>query len=80
MTLPTLTTRLFPWPGNEWTGSSTVTCRSSGLQAEINFRSNSLLAGIRGSSGGRGQISGHIMDTSNGVILYELSGHWNRYC
>ena len=80
MTLPAHTTRLFPWPGNEWTGSSTVKCRSSGLQAEINFKSNSLLAGMRGSSGGRGQVSGHIMDTSNGVVLYELSGHWNRYC
>ena len=74
MTSPKLSIRLFPAPGTDWVGSSTIKCSSSGLEATINFKEKPFF-GLKGVSG---QLSGQISDIRNTRRLYDISGAWNR--
>ncbi|KAI5074254.1 hypothetical protein GOP47_0010215 [Adiantum capillus-veneris] len=73
-TSPKLLIRLFPAPGTEWVGSSSIKCSSSRLEATLSFKGKHLF-GLRGIIG---QVSGKVWDTSNGATLYEISGAWNK--
>ncbi|MCO5560518.1 hypothetical protein L7F22_014133 [Adiantum nelumboides] len=73
-TSPKLLIRLFPAPGTEWVGSSTIKCSSSRLEATLSFKGKHLF-GLRGTVG---QVSGKVLDTSNGATLYEINGAWNK--
>jgi hypothetical protein len=75
MTSPRLSIRLFPAPGNEWVGSTTVKCDASGFEATLSFKPKPFL-GLRGSLG---QVSGQIWDRATDKLLFELHGHWNKY-
>lgn len=73
-TSPKLLIRLFPAPGTEWVGSSTVKCGASRLEATLTFKGKHLF-GLRGTVG---QVSGKVLDTSTGTTLYEINGAWNK--
>jgi hypothetical protein len=79
ITCPMFMSRLFPSPGNSWTGGSSVKCKPSGLEATISFKSKSLFTfGRPGNVDG--QVTGSVHDAFDaaGTVLYEISGHWNR--
>lgn len=74
LTSPKLLIRLFPSPGTEWVGKTTVKCSSSGLEAVLSFKGKGLL-GLRGTVA---QVSGKVWDTKTDTALYDLNGAWNK--
>ncbi|KAH7446434.1 hypothetical protein KP509_01G055200 [Ceratopteris richardii] len=74
LTSPKLLIRLFPIPGTEWVGTSTIKCCSSSLEASLSFKGKHFF-GLRGTSG---TVLGKVWDTNTGAILYEIHGAWNK--
>ncbi|KAH7443806.1 hypothetical protein KP509_02G051700 [Ceratopteris richardii] len=74
LTCPKIVFRLFPAPGTEWVGTSTIKCGSSNLEASLTFKGKPLF-GLKGTAG---HVSGKIYDTSTGATLYEINGAWNK--
>ena len=72
-TSPNLQIRLFPNAGTAWAGATTVTCKETGLEAVVNFKSKAFF-GMRGSSN---KVSGKVFEKSSGNVLYELNGCWD---
>ncbi|KAH7443804.1 hypothetical protein KP509_02G051600 [Ceratopteris richardii] len=74
ITCPKLLIRLFPVPGTEWVGTSTIKCVSTKLEANLLFKGKPLF-GLRGTAG---HVSGKIYDVSTSSTLYEINGAWNK--
>jgi len=77
MNSPNLFFRILPVPGADWVGTVDIRCIETGLVAELSYKSGHSSLGLGGS---HKVIKGKIFDSSSLKVLYELDGHWDRYC
>jgi len=77
MNSPNLFFRILPVPGADWVGTVDIRCIETGLVAELSYKSGHSFLGLGGSPK---VIKGKIIDSSSLKVLYELDGHWDRYC
>ncbi|KAL2928841.1 Oxysterol-binding protein-related protein 4B, partial [Bienertia sinuspersici] len=71
---PTIQYRLLPKPGVALVGNVNIKCQETGLEAELSFKSGSIL----GFGGEIGTIKGKIIDSSSLKKLYDIHGRWDR--
>ncbi|MQL85178.1 hypothetical protein Taro_017697 [Colocasia esculenta] len=75
MDTPSLVIRALPVPGTEWEGSISISCKESGLQADLCFyKAHSFL----GFGGDPRSVKGKIFDTKTLRTIYEIYGQWDR--
>lgn len=70
---PNISVKFIP-PRIEWTGSCTIRCLETGLEAELSYGKKSFL-GFRGNPR---SIKGKIFDSSSSKPLFEIGGQWDR--
>ena len=76
MNSPNLVIKFLPVPDVEWLGNVTIRCQESGLEAELCFKGKSFL----GRHNNYRSIRGKIVSLSKMETIYEINGHWDRYC
>ncbi|PKI56685.1 oxysterol-binding protein-related protein 4C-like [Punica granatum] len=72
MNSPKLLIRFLPVPGVDWVGHVQITCKETGLEAELSYKYSIF--------GGRNHrlIKGKIIDSSSSKTIYDIEGHWDR--
>ncbi|GAB2224921.1 hypothetical protein Drorol1_Dr00005701 [Drosera rotundifolia] len=73
MNYPNLVIKLLPVTGTEWVGTVKIKCQESGLEAELCYKSSSILH-----KGSKRSIKGKIFHSLSSKALYEVHGHWDR--
>ncbi|XP_020089734.1 oxysterol-binding protein-related protein 4C-like isoform X2 [Ananas comosus] len=75
MNSPNLLIRILPTPAAEWAGTVRISCKDSGLEAEMCFhRSHSFL----GFGGNSRAVKGKIFHSKSLKTIYEIDGLWDR--
>ncbi|KAK4756170.1 hypothetical protein SAY87_006297 [Trapa incisa] len=70
---PKLLIRFLPVPLVDWVGPVRITCKETGLEAELHYKSN-----VFGRRNNLRWISGRILDSTSSKTLFEINGHWDR--
>jgi hypothetical protein len=71
-TCPRIRIQVLPFPGNEFVGTLTMVCASSGLEATTIFKPKAFFGTVQS------QVTGHIRDVRSGRILFHITGAFNR--
>ncbi|KAG8047882.1 hypothetical protein GUJ93_ZPchr0008g12187 [Zizania palustris] len=72
---PNLLIRLLPSPSVEWSGTVSIVCKDSGLEAQVcYYRSHTFL----GLSGDPRCVKGKIFHSASQETICEIHGHWDR--
>ncbi|XP_028774087.1 oxysterol-binding protein-related protein 4C-like isoform X2 [Neltuma alba] len=72
---PNFIYRFLPIPGSEWVGNVRVSCRETGLVADLCYKGRSFL----GFKGNRRSVKGKILgSSSSNNVLYDIDGHWDK--
>lgn len=76
MNQPRLIIRLLPLPRVDWAGKMKIKCPETDLEAELHLVSDSLIERFRGNN--NRSVKGKISESSSGIKLYDIFGHWDR--
>ncbi|MQM20861.1 hypothetical protein Taro_053890 [Colocasia esculenta] len=75
MDAPTLSIKLFPVPSTDWTGNVSISCKESGLEADLcYYKSHSFL----GFGSNPRSVKGKIFHSRTLMTVYEIYGQWDR--
>lgn len=76
MNQPRLIIRLLPVPRPDWAGKMKIKCPETDLEAELHLVSDSFVERFRGNN--NRSVKGKISESSSGIQLYDIFGHWDR--
>ncbi|KAF8114019.1 hypothetical protein N665_0043s0088 [Sinapis alba] len=75
MNQPRLIVRLLPVPRPDWSGKMKIKCPETDLEAELHLVSDSFIERFRGNN--NRSVKGSISESSSGIKLYDIFGHWD---
>ncbi|KAJ0251438.1 Oxysterol-binding protein-related protein 4B [Hirschfeldia incana] len=76
MSPPRLIIRVLPSLRVDWAGKMKIKCPETDLEAELNLVSDSFIERFRGNN--NRSVKGKISESSSGIKLYDIFGHWDR--
>ncbi|KAG9130930.1 hypothetical protein Leryth_006702, partial [Lithospermum erythrorhizon] len=74
MNMPTLVIRLLPIPSIDWFGNVTISCKESGMKAELSYLGNSFLQ----RQSVHRSVKGKICMPLPSKDKFEINGYWDR--
>lgn len=73
LTSPSLLFRFLPVPASQWVGTTTISCKQSGLEAVVEFKARGLFGGKASN-----KVEGHISVPKGDRRLLEFRGRWDE--